>query len=128
MEPPSQHFSISSSVRYAGHPDGVSTQPSISAYGPVAGASIAPIRTRRSSACCKLPRPSLTGLTLRAAEPSQKLGIYLIFGFLEKAGDELFNSRAMFSPQGEVIARYSKRYAQPFSVIFAQDSGEWNSA
>jgi|GEM_PF-1742571 len=45
---------------------------------------------------------------VRAAELCRELGIYLIFGFLEKVGDELFNSCALFSPQGEVIARYSK--------------------
>jgi len=44
----------------------------------------------------------------RAARLSRELGIYLVFGFLEKAGDGLFNSCALFDPQGELIARYRK--------------------
>jgi predicted amidohydrolase len=45
---------------------------------------------------------------LRSGRLSKELGIYLILGFLEKAGDELFNSCAMFDPQGKLIAKYSK--------------------
>ncbi len=44
----------------------------------------------------------------RAARLSKELGIYLIFGFLEKAAEELFNSCVMLDPQGEIVARYRK--------------------
>lgn len=45
---------------------------------------------------------------LRAGRLSQELGVYLVFGFLEKAGNELFNSCALFDPRGQIIAKYSK--------------------
>lgn len=45
---------------------------------------------------------------LRSGQLSKELGIYLIVGFLERCEDELFNSCAMFDPQGKIIAKYSK--------------------
>ena len=45
---------------------------------------------------------------IRASELCRELGIYLIFGFLEEARDELFNSCAIFDPHGKIIAKYSK--------------------
>lgn len=44
----------------------------------------------------------------RAAALSRELGIFLVFGFLEREGDELFNACALFDPSGEVIGRYRK--------------------
>jgi predicted amidohydrolase len=44
----------------------------------------------------------------RSGTLSKELGIYLVLGFLEKSGSELFNSCAMFDPQGTLIAKYSK--------------------
>ena len=44
----------------------------------------------------------------RARELSCELGIYLIFGFLECEGEDLFNSCLMLDPQGEVLTRYRK--------------------
>lgn len=44
----------------------------------------------------------------RAGELCRELDIYLVFGFLERAGDELFNSCALFDPQGAIVATYRK--------------------
>ena len=44
----------------------------------------------------------------RGAELSRELGIYLVFGFLELDGDDLFNSCVLFNPQGDIIAKHSK--------------------
>ena len=45
---------------------------------------------------------------IRARRLSNELGVYLIFGFLERVGEELFNTCVLCDPQGEVIAKYSK--------------------
>lgn len=44
----------------------------------------------------------------RAARLSEELGIYLVFGFLERQGDELFNACVMLDPKGQVIGWYRK--------------------
>ena len=44
----------------------------------------------------------------RAGALCRELGIYLIFGFLERLADELFNACVMLDPHGEVIAHYRK--------------------
>lgn len=44
----------------------------------------------------------------RAAALAKELGIYLVFGFLERDGDELFNACVMLDPQGAVVGRYRK--------------------
>jgi predicted amidohydrolase len=44
----------------------------------------------------------------RARELSGELRIYLIFGFLENSGGELFNSCMLLDPTGEIIGMYSK--------------------
>lgn len=54
---------------------------------------------------------------LRARKLSQELGIYLIFGFLEQSGENLFNSLVMTDPQGEILARYSKVHVGGESYI-----------
>lgn len=53
----------------------------------------------------------------RAAALSRELGIYLLFGFLERAGEELFNSCPIFDPQGEMIALYRKVHPDVESYI-----------
>ena len=45
---------------------------------------------------------------IRGADLSRELGIYLIFGFLELDGEDLYNTCAMFDPKGEIIAKHSK--------------------
>lgn len=44
----------------------------------------------------------------RAADLCGELGIYLVFGFLERQDENLFNSCVMLSPQGQVVAHYRK--------------------
>ena len=44
----------------------------------------------------------------RGGALAKELGIYLIFGFLEKDGEELFNSCAFFDPEGKIIGKFSK--------------------
>ncbi|MBI3943952.1 MAG: carbon-nitrogen hydrolase family protein [Chloroflexi bacterium] len=53
----------------------------------------------------------------RGAALSKALGIYLIFGFLERDGTEMYNSCALFDPQGQIIARYSKVHPTNESYI-----------
>ena len=45
---------------------------------------------------------------VRARALSRELGVYLIFGFLESAGADLFNACVLIDPKGEVIAHYRK--------------------
>ena len=45
---------------------------------------------------------------LRAGALCRELGIYLIFGFLERQDRALFNACVMLNPRGEVIAHYHK--------------------
>ena len=64
----------------------------------------------------------------RAGALCKELGIYLIFGFLEREEQTLFNACVMLDPQGEVIAHYRKittageyaitpgRALQPFDI------------
>ena len=44
----------------------------------------------------------------RAGALCGELGIYLVFGFLERQDQALFNACVMLDPQGEVIAHYRK--------------------
>lgn len=53
----------------------------------------------------------------RAAAVCRELGVYLVFGFLERDGGELFNACALFDPQGEIIARYRKVHPEIESFI-----------
>ncbi len=44
----------------------------------------------------------------RAAALCRELNIYLVFGFLHKEDTDLFNTVALFDPDGAIIATYSK--------------------
>lgn len=44
----------------------------------------------------------------RAGALCRELGIYLVFGFLELDGDDLFNACALLGPDGTVAARFRK--------------------
>ena len=50
--------------------------------------------------------PMLTRLRLLAGE----LKIYLLVGFAERRGDSMFNTAALFSPEAELVTRYSKTH------------------
>ena len=44
----------------------------------------------------------------RASDLCRELGIYLVFGFLHNEGTDLFNTVALFDPDGAIIATHSK--------------------
>ncbi len=54
---------------------------------------------------------------VRARKLSHELGIYLVFGFLERFEEKLFNSLVMIDPQGEILAKYSKVHVGGESYI-----------
>ena len=54
---------------------------------------------------------------VRARKLARELDIYLIFGFLERVQEQLFNSLVMIDPQGEILARYSKVHVGGESYI-----------
>ena len=54
---------------------------------------------------------------VKARRLSRELGIYLVFGFLERVGEEMFNSLVMIDPQGEILAKYSKIHVGGESYI-----------
>ena len=57
----------------------------------------------------KVAQPIPDGPYLKRARTlCTELGIYLVFGFLERRGDDLRNSCAMIDPRGEVVGNYSK--------------------
>jgi predicted amidohydrolase len=53
----------------------------------------------------------------KAAQLSDELDIYLVFGFLERAGDQLFNSVILVDPDGEIVGHYYKtHFAQGYTI------------
>ena len=57
----------------------------------------------------KIAQPVPDGpYVVRARKLAKELGIYLVFGFLELAGEDMYNSCVLISPQGRIIAKYSK--------------------
>ena len=55
----------------------------------------------------------------RIAGLARELQIYLAVGFAERRGEEMFNSVAVFSPEGELAAHYSKSHTaddEPFNT------------
>ncbi len=57
----------------------------------------------------------------RAAKLCRELSIYLVFGFLHKDGTELFNTVALFDPQGAIIATHSK--VNPDKAVSSRQGG-----
>ena len=75
--------------------------------GFVCGAGVGVTRERMLAVAQPVPDgPYL----LRARALCTELGIYLVFGFLERSGDDLRNSCVLIDPQGQVLGRYSKVY------------------
>ncbi|MFN7918958.1 MAG: carbon-nitrogen hydrolase family protein [Bryobacteraceae bacterium] len=55
----------------------------------------------------------------RAAALARELGIHLSFGFAERRGQQMFNSSAIFDPQGKLALLYSKTHNahdEPFNT------------
>ncbi len=55
----------------------------------------------------------------RVRSLAQRLQIYLMMGFAEKRGSEVFNSAVMFSPAGDLTLRYAKTHTaddEPFNT------------
>jgi predicted amidohydrolase len=49
-------------------------------------------------------------LLSRARDLAKELKIYLLLGFAERRGDKMYNSLAIFSPEGRLAHRYSKAH------------------
>ena len=45
---------------------------------------------------------------VRARDLCRELGIFLIFGFLERVDDNLFNTCCLIDPRGDLLGKYSK--------------------
>ncbi len=68
----------------------------------------------------KIAQPVPDGpYVVRARKLAKELGIYLVFGFLELAGEDMYNSCVLISPQGLIIAKYSKVHPHSESHIRA---------
>jgi predicted amidohydrolase len=53
----------------------------------------------------------------KASNLSKELGIYLVFGFLEKRNTKLYNTVILIDPDGDIIGRYSKtHFAQGYEI------------
>ena len=57
---------------------------------------------------------TITGPTLRKVSAlARELKVHVLFGFSERRGDGLFNTVALFGPEGALIGRYSKSHPLP---------------
>ena len=77
-------------------------------------------------------------LTKFFSKLAKKYGVWLVPGSMyERSGDDVFNTTLVFSPKGEIIGKYRKRYPwcpyektkpgkDPF-VLADRALGEWNS-
>ena len=59
---------------------------------------------------------------VHARELCRELGVFLVFGFLERVDERMFNTCCLIDPDGQVIAKYSKvhPYAEPFVTAGCQ--------
>jgi predicted amidohydrolase len=72
----------------------------------------------------------------RAASLARELKIYFAVGFAERRGEEMYNTVAIFSPEGAVVSRYSKTHTaddEPFNrkgsglPVMATPHGRWGT-
>ena len=72
----------------------------------------------------------------RARELAKELKIHLALGFAERRGEEMFNSVAVISPQGEIAGMYSKMHTaddEPFNAkgaalpVVETELGRWGT-
>jgi predicted amidohydrolase len=75
-------------------------------------------------------------LMRRAGDLARELAIYLVLGFAERRGDCMYNSVAIYSPQGDLALRYSKTHTafdEPFNTkgvefpVLTTPFGRWGS-
>jgi predicted amidohydrolase len=62
-------------------------------------------------------------LLTRVRNLARELKIYLSLGFAERRGERMYNSSAIFSPQGDIVSRYSKSHTnddEPFNTKGAE--------
>jgi predicted amidohydrolase len=55
----------------------------------------------------------------RVADLARELGIYLLVGYAERRDDRMYNSVIIYSPEGDVVSRYSKSHTandEPFNT------------
>ncbi|MBI1390029.1 MAG: hypothetical protein GC154_16430 [bacterium] len=53
----------------------------------------------------------------KASTLARELKIFLVLGFLERSGDRLLNTAALFDPEGDIIGKYSKtHFAQGYTI------------
>lgn len=53
----------------------------------------------------------------KARALASELGVFFVLGFLERRGEELFNSAILIDPEGDIIGRYGKtHFAQGYTV------------
>jgi predicted amidohydrolase len=53
----------------------------------------------------------------KASTLCKELGVYLVLGFLEKDGENLFNTAILIDPEGDIIGKYSKtHFAQGYTI------------
>jgi len=72
----------------------------------------------------------------RARGLARELKIHLVMGFAERRGEEMFNSVAVISPQGEIAGMYSKMHTaddEPFNAkgaalpVVETELGRWGT-
>lgn len=53
----------------------------------------------------------------RASRLARELGVFLLLGFLESEGEAVYNTAALFDPEGDVVGRYRKtHFAQGYAI------------
>lgn len=74
-------------------------------------------RTALSKKFFELGEPMDGPYIHKACRLSRELGIYLVFGFLERRDKNLFNTAILIDPEGDIIGKYSKtHFAQGYSI------------
>lgn len=54
----------------------------------------------------------------KVAALAKELKVHILFGFSERSGDKVFNSVALFAPDGTLAGRYSKTHTVPGGEIY----------
>jgi predicted amidohydrolase len=54
----------------------------------------------------------------KVAALAKELKVYIMFGFSEKSGDKVFNTVALFAPDGSLAGHYSKTHTVPGGELY----------